>query len=402
MSNLKQLLRRLKKVFSISAILLAIFVLTSSSANAGDKNLVRVFADGSSYNISTDASTVGEILNRLDLQVSGADLVEPELSTVVDEPSFNINVYRSRSIAIYDGDSRTVVQSPYNDGLTIAKNAGLDVYREDIFELSRITNFLDEGIVGMRLDVYRSTPYEVDVFGKVLSLRTQEKTVSKALESNGIDISEAQRISVDVSSELQPNQQITLFATTEETVTEEEEIAFSERVTYDSSIDSGERVVTKPGVNGKRVTVYEVLKENEIELSRIFVSSYIDSQPEEQLVTVGTKTYSVGGTKEEWIKAAGIPESQWSYVDFLVGKESSWNPNAINPSSGACGLGQQLPCGKWDSYGTWNDPVAALRAMNDYVQGYGGWAGAADFWACTGSCYSGRTGGNVYKSTTWY
>jgi hypothetical protein len=45
---------------------------------------------------------------------------------------------------------------------------------------------------------------------------------------------------------------------------------------------------------------------------------------------------------------------------------------------GACGLGQQLPCGKWA--GAWNDPVSALVAMNSYVGRYGGWQGAWDFW----------------------
>lgn len=80
----------------------------------------------------------------------------------------------------------------------------------------------------------------------------------------------------------------------------------------------------------------------------------------------------------DWLRAAGIPENQWGNVDFIVSRESGWNPNAVNKSSGACGLGQQLPCGKWA--GTWNDPVAALVAMNGYVNRYGGWAGAVAFW----------------------
>lgn len=88
---------------------------------------------------------------------------------------------------------------------------------------------------------------------------------------------------------------------------------------------------------------------------------------------------SYGGTKADWLRASGIPESQWSYVDSIVTRESGWNPNAVNKSSGSCGLGQQLPCGKWA--GAWNDPVAALKAMNSYVTArYGSWAGAVAFW----------------------
>ena len=87
----------------------------------------------------------------------------------------------------------------------------------------------------------------------------------------------------------------------------------------------------------------------------------------------------VSGNKADWMRAAGIPEAHWPFVDSIVTRESGWNPNAVNRSSGACGLGQQLPCGKWA--GAWNDPVSALKAMTIYVNArYGGWAGAVSFW----------------------
>ena len=87
----------------------------------------------------------------------------------------------------------------------------------------------------------------------------------------------------------------------------------------------------------------------------------------------------ISGSKTDWLAQAGIPEAHWGYVDAIVSRESGWNPNAVNKSSGACGLGQQLPCGKWA--GAWNDPVAALRAMTGYVNGrYGGWPQAVAFW----------------------
>lgn len=85
------------------------------------------------------------------------------------------------------------------------------------------------------------------------------------------------------------------------------------------------------------------------------------------------------GTKEDWMAQAGIPQSEWWAVDSIVSRESGWNPNAVNASSGACGLGQQLPCGKWA--GAWNDPVAALRAQHGYVvERYGSYSGAVAFW----------------------
>ena len=88
--------------------------------------------------------------------------------------------------------------------------------------------------------------------------------------------------------------------------------------------------------------------------------------------------YSGGGSKEDWLAAAGIASSDWGYVDYIVSRESGWNPNATNSSSGACGLVQIYPCGKVDNG---YDPVVNLTWANSYATGrYGSWAGAYDFW----------------------
>lgn len=83
--------------------------------------------------------------------------------------------------------------------------------------------------------------------------------------------------------------------------------------------------------------------------------------------------------KVQWMTAAGIPESDWSYVDYIVFRESSWNPNAVNRSSGACGLAQANPCSKVP--GNPYDPVDSLKWQYNYVKTrYGGYAQAYAFW----------------------
>lgn len=89
--------------------------------------------------------------------------------------------------------------------------------------------------------------------------------------------------------------------------------------------------------------------------------------------------YSGGGAPAEWMAAAGIAQSDWQYVDYVVSRESGWNPNATNSSSGACGLVQALPCSKVPGNGY--NPVDNLRWATGYATGrYGSWAGAYNFW----------------------
>lgn len=96
-------------------------------------------------------------------------------------------------------------------------------------------------------------------------------------------------------------------------------------------------------------------------------------------VSKTTPPAKITGDKNTWLVSAGIPSSDWSNVDFIITRESGWNPNAVNASSGACGLGQQLPCGKWPH--TWNEPVGALKDAYNYMLGrYGSTAAAVSFW----------------------
>lgn len=116
------------------------------------------------------------------------------------------------------------------------------------------------------------------------------------------------------------------------------------------------------------------------------------AQASQQVVNsaTGTSTASaISGGKEQWLAASGIPQSEWQYVDYIVSKESGWNPCAYNPSksdcnanpTSACGLAQSLPCGKQSKYGHWTDPVANLKWQYEYVKGrYGGYAQAYAFW----------------------
>ncbi len=88
------------------------------------------------------------------------------------------------------------------------------------------------------------------------------------------------------------------------------------------------------------------------------------------------------GNCADWMAAAGITET--ANAMFIIMRESGCNPNARNPNGGACGIGQQLPCGKWAHQ--WNDPVGGMIDMQNYVYGrYGSWANAVAYWQSHGN-----------------
>ena len=51
------------------------------------------------------------------------------------------------------------------------------------------------------------------------------------------------------------------------------------------------------------------------------------------------------------LSSYGWGENEWQYVVKIANHESGWNGNAVNSSSGACGIPQALPCRKMKSAG---------------------------------------------------
>lgn len=89
------------------------------------------------------------------------------------------------------------------------------------------------------------------------------------------------------------------------------------------------------------------------------------------------------GSHKHWMEQAGIPKSWYEDLNWIINHESSWNPKATNPGSGAYGLPQSLPGNKMASAGKdWRtNPITQLKWMYSYVKGrYGNASNAKHFW----------------------
>ncbi|MFF3344273.1 transglycosylase SLT domain-containing protein [Streptomyces sp. NPDC002779] len=78
-----------------------------------------------------------------------------------------------------------------------------------------------------------------------------------------------------------------------------------------------------------------------------------------------------------------VPSGQWQCFSNIVDHESSWNYKAVNPSSGAYGLFQALPAGKYASAGAdWQtNPATQIKwGLNYMNERYGSPCDAWSFW----------------------
>lgn len=160
------------------------------------------------------------------------------------------------------------------------------------------------------------------------------------------------------------------------------------------SIEEDARQSIQPGQMPTQEMITAAAEEAQLLLNALEVETLPEPEPEvepEPQITVVPEAqqqpvappappqYTGGGSPEAWMSAAGIAPADWGYVDFIASRESGWNPNATNPTSGACGLIQAYPCSKVPGSGY--DPIDNLTWANGYAVGrYGSWASAYDFW----------------------
>ena len=82
-----------------------------------------------------------------------------------------------------------------------------------------------------------------------------------------------------------------------------------------------------------------------------------------------------------------VPSGEFACFDWIVTRESGWNVEARNPSSGAYGLGQALPGDKMASAGPdWEtNPATQIKWTLGYMdERYGSPCGAQSFWESHG------------------
>lgn len=277
-------------VLALVLVLLCLPLFIQSRVNAADNRVVTIYADGSEQSFVTDAETVGEALNRANVVLAEEDLVEPGQHTEITSDSFKINIYRARPILVIDGDKRVSVMTPYQSPRLIAEDAGLTVYPEDEFELTRVNNFVAESTLGLRLVIDRATPVRLNMYGTTETVRTQSETVGEFVSSLELK-DESSEVVVRPAAEkaLTAGMTIHVVAVSDDTIAVEESIPYPIREIRDTSRPLGYEDVKTPGRDGSKLVTYKVVLENGQEVSRKEVSSVVIEQPVQAVVVVGAK-----------------------------------------------------------------------------------------------------------------
>lgn len=228
-----------------------------------------------------------------------------------------------------------------------------------------------------------------------ITVLTSKTKVADILEENHIMLSSDETVVPDINEEITNTNSIIITKTGDEPVKvaeiseeelnnnieekaeelsdiEEEFITVQEPIPFETitkDVSNGGTTtnrVVQAGKNGIKEVTYNVKYKNGEEIERTEISSKVIKEPVNKIVEIQTRVVTsrssvraVSGSVAEYQAYAAEMCSAygWSQTDFdclvrLWNRESGWNPNAYNASSGAFGIPQALPGSKMASAGS--------------------------------------------------
>ena len=325
---------------------------------------------GQQRTIVSQAATVEDFLEENRIYLSNLDEVNPALASIIDKDNFKITINKAYYVKIIDGKNSQLETTTSNQPRSIVTTAGYSVNpRDQVVWAGYDLN--DDGEKVKLVQITRAQPYALVVDGQKVVEKSTETKVGKILESVGYKLDKVAYVEPGLEATAKADGTILVYLKQAnsvvklDTVTEVQdgkllEVEVLARIEVDPK--------TQKEVSRKRLR-QTVLAQIDLSGAKIH-NSYRPQQ--------------ISESKRLMLEAAGIPKSDWLFVNYIISKESRWQYQVWNyQGSKAYGLCQALPAHKMASAGSdyMSNPITQLKWCHSYaLKRYGSWQKAVNFW----------------------
>ncbi|KEK17581.1 hypothetical protein BAMA_12030 [Bacillus manliponensis] len=324
---------------------------TAAYAATTDKVILEI--DGKKQEVYTYAGNVKELLQSENIKIGEEDVVAPNLSTKV-KGEMKIVVEKAKPFTItIDGEERAV-QSTVKTVQDLLTEEGIEVGEHDKVYPSLHAQLQEE----QDIVIQRAFPVMLHVGGQEEQAWSISTTVADFLKERQVVIGELDRVEPALHEEIQKDTVVKVVRVEKVIDVVEAPISFSSVNKEDPSLFVGTKKVIQEGVQGKKKTTFEVVKENGNEVSRTVQKEETLLQPKEQVIAIGTKQAEVATDSG----SAGVAR------EFYV------EATAYSPYCGGC---QGVSAGGYNYKANPNmkliavDPRVIPLGTKVWVEGYG-------------------------------
>lgn len=358
--NAKDLLLKMKVGKKLALQVTSVLVISGSIgtvAYAATTDKVIVEIDGKEQEVYTYAGSVKELLQNENIKIGEEDVVFPALSTKI-KGEMKIVVEKAKPFIIaIDGEEREV-QSTVKTVQDLLEEEGIEVGEHDKVYPGLHKQLQEK----QKIIIEKAFPVTLHVGGQAEQSWSTSATVADFLKEHQVVLGELDRVEPALHEMVQKDAVIKVVRVEKVSDVVEAPISFSSVKKEDASLPIGTQKVIQEGVEGKKKTTFEVVKENGTEVSRTVQNEEILLQPKEQIVAVGTKQEEKQVETDTGSGSAGVAR------EFYV------EATAYSPYCGGC---QGVSAGGYNYRANPNmkliavDPRVIPLGTKVWVEGYG-------------------------------
>lgn len=250
----------------------------------GTKTPVSISANGETTEVFTHATTVEELLEAQDIDVTAYDKVVPSLSTKIDS-GMSIEWEQAKEIVISVDGNQSNVWTTENVVKNILEEANIEVTEHDLVSQSLDTEVGADN----KIDIQKAFQLTLVDGLEKRQVWSTSTTVANFLKQQAIQLSELDRVDKNLEDVITPNDKIAVVRVEKVTDVVEESVDFAVEKKNDSSLLKGKEQVVTQGENGKIERTYAIVKENGQIVSKKLASEKILKESQTKVVAVGTK-----------------------------------------------------------------------------------------------------------------
>lgn len=296
--------------------------------------VVIVSHDNVEQTVPSREPTVGTLLAKLHLTLNPGDVVEPSLPTHINQDKFRINIYRALPVRIVDGGRQVFTFSAAKTPRAVARQAGLSLYAEDLPTASPTVNFISEGAIGETINVKRSVPIGLILYGTPIATRTHSDTIRQLLAEKHIVLHKGDTVQPALDTPIAAGQQVFVLRPGTKVTTSTQPIPAPVQTINDPNLTVGTSAVRQQGAAGVLLITYEIDVKTGVQKQ---LQSIQLQPPVPEIIARGTAPVPASSNLSSWLYKLRMCESHGNYQE--------------NTGNGYYGA-YQFSISTWDSLGT--------------------------------------------------